>query len=203
LASPLALSVMAAVAVLSIIFSSITIAYSKPLYKIVSPMLTFFERKSGFHFMERKVDEILENHVVIIGAHHLGSPVVKFLQTEKVPFIVMDFNPHIVQKMRDDGVNVIYGDLGDPEILDSLQLEKSKLIISTARDMSDNELLLEECKRRKIRAKVVARAVDKDHAAALKKLGADYIILPEQVSGDFLVSQLKTHWPEIHFSGMS
>jgi Kef-type K+ transport system membrane component KefB len=202
LASPLALSVMAAVAVLSIIFSSITIAYSKPLYRLVSPMLSFFERKSGFHFMERKVDEILSDHVVIIGAHHLGAPIVKFLQEEKVPFIVMDFNPHIVQKMRDDGVNVIYGDLGDPEILDSLQLEKSKLIVSTARDMSDNEILLEECKRRKIRAKIVARAVDKDHAKALKALGADFVILPEQVSGDYLASQLKIHWPEIRFSGI-
>ena len=69
--------------------------------------------------------------------------------------------------------------------------------------MSDNEMLLEEVSRRKIRAKVVARALDKAHADALKKLGADYVILPEQVSGDFLVAQLKTHWPEIRFSGMS
>ena len=69
--------------------------------------------------------------------------------------------------------------------------------------MSDNELLLEECKRRKIRAKIVARALDKDHAKALKDLGADYVILPEQVSGDFIVNQLRTHWPEVRFSGMS
>lgn len=200
--SPLALSVMAAVAVLSIICSSITIAYSKPLYRLFSPMLSFFERKNSAHFMETKIEEQFEDHVVIIGAHRVGAPVVQFLEKEKIPFIVMDFNPHIVQSLRETGVHVVYGDLGDPEILDSLQLEKAKLIVSTARDMSDNEVLLEEIKRRKIRAKVVARALDKDHAEALKKLGADYVILPEQVSGDFLVAQLKTHWPEIRFSGM-
>lgn len=201
-ASPLALSVMAAVAVLSIICSSITIAYSKPLYKIFSPILSFFERKNGAHFMETKFVQLFDDHVVIIGAHRVGAPVVKFLEKERIPFIVMDFNPHIVENLREKGIHVIYGDLGDPEILDSLQLEKAKLIVSTARDMSDNELLLEEIKRRKIRAKVVARALDKEHADALKALGADYVILPEQVSGDYLVSQLKTHWPEIKFSGM-
>lgn len=203
LASPLALSVMAAVAVLSIICSSITIAYSKTLYKFFSPMLSFFERKNNAHFMETKFIELFEDHVVIIGAHRVGAPVVKFLEKEKIPFIVMDFNPHIVEDLRKKGVHVVYGDLGDPEILDNLQLDKAKLIISTARDMSDNEMLLEEIKRRKIRAKVVARALDRDHADALKSLGADYVILPEQVSGDYLVTQLKIHWPEIKFAGMS
>jgi hypothetical protein len=203
LASPLALSVMAAVAVLSIICSSILIAYSKALYNFFSPILSFFERKNGAHYLETKVQEELDDHVVVIGAHRVGDPVVKYLEKEKIPFLVMDFNPHIVESMRERGVNVVYGDLGDPEILDSLQLEKAKLIISTARDMSDNELLLEECKRRKIRAKIVARALDKDHAKALRDLGADYVILPEQVSGDFIVNQLRTHWPEVRFSGMS
>ncbi len=202
-ASPLALSVMAAVAVLSILCSSITIAYSKNLYKMVSPLLSFFERKDSSHFMEAKIEQKFEDHVVIIGAHRLGNPVVEFLTKEKIPFMVMDFNPHIVEALSKKGVYVIYGDLGDPEILDSLQLENAKLIISTTRDMSDNELLLEECKRRKIRAKIVARALDKDHAKALKDLGADYVILPEQVSGDFLVNQLKVHWPDVRFSGMN
>ena len=202
LASPLALSVMAAVAVLSITLSSITIAYSKPLFKLFSPILSFFERKNGAHFMESKLEEQFNDHVVVIGAHRVGGPVVKYLEQQKIPFIVMDFNPHIVQDLREKGRHVIYGDLGDPEILDSLQLERAKLILSTARDMSDNEMLLEECKRRKIKAKIVARALDKNHADALKALGADYVILPEQVSGDFLVHQLKTHWPEVKFSGL-
>lgn len=200
LASPLALSVMAAVAVLSIIASSITIAYSKPLYKFFEPVLAFFERKNGAHFLETKAEALLEDHVIIIGAHRVGNPVVEYLQEEKIPFMVMDFNPHIVQAMREKQINVIYGDLGDPEILDSLQMEKAKLILSTARDMSDNELLLEECKRRKIKAKIIVRALDIDHAKALKSLGADYVILPEQVSGDFIVSQLRAHWPEVHFN---
>lgn len=202
LASQSTLSVMAAVAVLTIIISSIMIAYSKKIYRFVSPVLPFFEHKSKTHFLEAKIEEELTDHVIIIGAHRVGGPVVRYLMKSEIPFLVMDFNPHIIEQLRNKGVKVLYGDVGDPDILDNLQLEKAKLLISTASDMTDNSILLEECKRRKIRAKVVARALDHDHAEALKALGADYVILPEKVSGDFLVSQLKTHWPDVHFKGL-
>lgn len=196
------LSVMAAVAVLSIIVSSIMITYSKKIYKFISFILPFFEHSSKTHFLEAKIEEKLNDHIIIIGAHRVGGPVVKYLQKTDISFIVMDFNPHVVETLTKEKVKVIYGDVGDPDVLDNLQLEQAKLIISTATDMNDNEMLLEECKRRKIKAKVISRALDKDHAKALKDLGADYVILPEQVSGDFLVNQLKSHWPDIHFSGL-
>lgn len=202
ISSDTALSVMAAVAVLSIIFSSILIAYSKKIYKFASPVISFFERKEKIHFLESKMEEQLEDHVIIVGARRVGGPVVRYLRRVNIPFVVLDFNPHIVEQLREKGVKVIYGDVGDPEILDNLNLTHAKLIISTATDLSDNEILLEECKRRKSRAKIVVRSLDHEHAEALKALGADYVILPERVSGDYLVSQLKNHWPNIRFSGL-
>jgi Trk K+ transport system NAD-binding subunit len=87
-------------------------------------------------------------------------------------------------------------------MLESLKLENAKLIISTARDLYDNEVLLDECRKKKIKAKIIARATDRNHAKALKALGADYVILPEQVSSEYLVNQLKNHWPNNNFSGM-
>lgn len=202
IASSGALSVMAAVAVLSIVFSSIMISYSRKIFEFVLPVLPFFEHKSRIHFLESKLEEEIGDHVIIIGAHRVGGPIVKFLSREKIPFLVMDFNPHVVEELRNKGVRVVYGDVGDAEVLDSLYLNRARLIISTATDMGDNEMLLEECKRKKVRAKVVVRALDHDHAEALRALGADYVILPEKVSGDFLVEQLKKSWPNVHFSGL-
>jgi voltage-gated potassium channel Kch len=193
---------MAAVAVLSVIISSIMITYSRSIYPFMLPVLSFFEHKSRVHFLEKRIEEELDDHVVLIGAHRVGSPIVDHLESMKIPFVVLDFNPHVVEAMRERGIRVIYGDMGDPDILDSLQLEKAKLIISTAQDMEDNEVLLDECRKKRIRAKVVARALDHIHAKALKDLGAEYVILPEKVSGDFLVTQLKNHWPNIRFSGL-
>jgi Kef-type K+ transport system membrane component KefB len=201
LVSQSTLSVMAAVGVLSIVISSVMVSQSKRIFNFVKPLVKFFENKKT-HFLEERIEEEMEDHIVVIGAHRVGEPVIKFLQKQKIPFIVVDFNPHTVELLREQGVHVIFGDISDPEILDSLKLEKAKLIISTIITMPDNEMLLEECKRRRVRAKIVVRATDAAHAHALRDLGADYVILPETVSSHFLVSQLKTHWPNVHFSGL-
>ena len=202
-ASANALSVMAIVAVLSIITSSICIFYSRKIFKVISPFISIFEHKTKTHFMEVKNPDDLADHVVIIGAHRIGAPLVRYLTKEKIPFIVMDFNPHVVADLKEKNINVIYGDLADPDMHDSLKLEKAKLVISTAQNMGDNELLIAECRRRKSQAKILVRAQDKAAAEALKKMGADFVIQPEKVSGMYLVNQLKKHWPEINFTGLS
>jgi Kef-type K+ transport system membrane component KefB len=189
------LSIMASVAVLSIISSSILISLSNKLYKVFRPLMPFFEHKRKIHFLERNNGTEFEKHVIIIGAHRTGGPVVRYLQKAKIPFVVMDFNPHLVNELREKGMNVIYGDIGDPEVLDNLQIDRAKLIISTASSMSDNEVLLEECRKRKTSAVIIVRAEDKAHGDALKALGADYILSPETVAGIYLVNKIKTHWP--------
>ncbi len=197
---PLALSIMSTVAVLSIICSSIMIVKAQFIYSKLTGFIGFFEHTSKTHFLEKKIEESLDEHIVIIGAHRLGTPVINYLKTENIPFVVMDFNPHTVEKLRGKGVKVIYGDVTNLDILDNLGLERAKLIISTVIDLNSNELLIEEVKRRKSKAKIVARASDLEHSKLLRKMGADYIILPEMVLGHFLVTQLKDHWPAIHFA---
>ncbi len=172
LASQESLSVMAAVAICSIILSSIFISNSKRIYNIFKEFVVIFEHHSKIHLFETQQIEDLDDHVIVIGAHQVGGPVVNYLHREKIPVIVLDFNPHIVQEYRNRGVNIIYGDAGDPEILEGLQLGKSKLIISTANDLTDNEMIILEAKKRKSQATIVVRASDKEHAAILAELGA-------------------------------
>jgi trk system potassium uptake protein TrkA len=111
----------------------------------------------------------------------------------------MDFNPTIVRDLVNQGVYAVYGDIGDPEIIEALQLESARLVICTASDLLDNELLLNLVREKNKEAKVVLRATDTEHAQILKKLGADYVILPEKVSGDYIVHQIKHYWPDVHF----
>ncbi len=195
-------SIMAAVAVVTIIISSLFISKSRKLYRLILPAMRLFERKGKRHFLETETLGEMSEHVIIIGAHRVGGPLAKYLKRENIPFVIMDFNPHLVKKLRDEGMNVIYGDIGDPDVLDNLQLEKTKLIVSTAPNIEDNEILLAECKRRGIGAKIIVRAEDKERGEILKALGADYIISPEQVTGSYLVKQIKDHWPEVSFTGL-
>lgn len=194
-----ALTSMALTGVISIIASSIMISQSKKIYLYSKPFISFFERKDFSHQTEGTLVNPIEDHVVLIGAHRIGSEVVSFLKRQGVPFLVLDFNPKVVSDLVSAKIHALYGDIGDPEILEFLNLNNSKLIISTANSLEDNLILLSEVKRRKVGAYVVARAASVLDAKKLYKAGADYVILPETISGDFITQVLKSHWPSLNF----
>ncbi len=195
-----ALTAMALVGVMSIIASSIMITYSRSIYKFALPFISFFEHSNFTHQTEKTSNGLeMEDHVILIGAHRIGGEIVKFLKREHIPFLVLDFNPEVVKKLTNEKVHSLYGDVGDPEVLEFLNLEKSKLVISTAQNVDDNLILLSEIKRRKSRAVVIVRASTTAETEDLYKAGADYVILPEVVSGDFVTQILRNHWPNMDF----
>ncbi|MEK7617174.1 MAG: cation:proton antiporter [Patescibacteria group bacterium] len=189
-----ALTVIALSAVLSMIVASIMISNSNKLYRKLSFLLDFFERKNFKHFMEIGAEvQNLTGHVVIIGGRKVGGEIVKFLKKEHIPQIVLDFNPHQVEALLQEKIPVIYGDMGDPEVLDGLNLQNARMVISTSASLDDNELLLEEIASRRINIPIVVRADTADDAKDLYDAGADFVIIPEILAGDFLVEKLKDH----------
>lgn len=190
-----ALTTIALSAVLSMIAGSIIITHSNKLYKRLSGIVGFFERKNFKHSLEKSSNDNkeLKGHVVIIGARKIGGEIVKFLKRENIPQIVLDFNPHQVDILMKENIPVLYGDIGDPEILDILNLQDARLIISTSANLDDNKLLLEELELRKINPPVIVRAETSDDAQDLYEAGADYVLMPDILAGDFLTDKLKDY----------
>lgn len=189
-----ALTVIALSAVISMIIASIMITHANKLYKRLKNILGFFERKNYKHSLEENSqDHNLEGFVVVIGARRVGGEIVKLLKREKIPQIVLDFNPYQVEALMEEKIPVLYGDMGDPEVLDGLNLPDARMVISTSASLDDNLLLLEELKSRHINIPVIIRADTADDAQDLYKAGADFVIIPEILAGDFLVEKLKDH----------
>ena len=80
----------------------------------------------------------------------------------------------------------MYGDVSDIEVLERLDLTKIKLIISTANKYEDNEFLLRVIKRISPHVRVFVSASKIDEALDLYKLGADYVILPHFIGGNYV-----------------
>lgn len=194
LVSQNALTVIALSSVVSITASSLMISQAKTIYKYITFLVSFFERKKHFEIEEQ--DEQMNNHTVIIGAHRVGGEIVRFLKRERSPLVVLDFNPHQVEKLLKEEIPVIYGDMSDPEILDLLNLDSAKIIISTAPDLEGNKTLLEDLKLRKINIPVVVRADTVKDAQGLYKAGADFVIVPEVMAGDLLLDTFRNHLNE-------
>lgn len=187
-----ALTVVALASVLSFVASSLMISQAGKIYKLTEKLVEFFERKNAGGFEEGKENQ-LKDHIIVIGAHRVGGELVRFLKKEKIPMVVLDFNPHQVETLLKEGIPVIYGDMSDPEIMDILDLENARMVISTSNDLADNRLLLENIKARHKHIPIILRAAKVEDAQRLYRLGADYVIIPDILAGDVLVDKLKDH----------
>lgn len=186
-----ALTVIALSTILSIVGSSMMIFKSQSIYKIVSSKISFFERRR--HVIEENTKAEIKEHVVLLGAHQVGERIIMFLKKEKIPFLVLDFNPHQVEVLLKMEMPVIFGDMSDPEVLDILNLSKARLVVSTVPDLNDNKLLIEDLNNLNVDAPVIVRAENIKEAKSLYKFGADFVYIPDIVSGEYLVEIFKDH----------
>lgn len=185
-------------AIISIALSSYSILSSGKLYEWMRPWLSKFERANlrehhGEHVAQK-------NHIVLIGAHRLGEHVIQSLKHQDRPFVIVDFNPEIIEKYASENVPVICGDITDSHIQDLINLGDAKLIISTVPDLQDNLILADVAKRPPIKTRLVITAQDDEEALKLYDHGVDYVILPHYIGGIHLSKLFKNGYKftELH-----
>lgn len=176
-------TVVTMVGIASIAISSYAIIYSHVIYKkFLAKFVNKIEAKRGQTISELD-EQQLENHIIIIGAHRLGTHITKWLQSKKENFVVLDINPAIVNYYTNQGIPAICDDISDPFIQDVLNIQSAKMIISTAPDYHDTLVLLNALKGSHRRIKTIVTAADEQDAITFYKNGASYVLLPHFIGG--------------------
>jgi glutathione-regulated potassium-efflux system protein KefB len=68
---------------------------------------------------------------IVGGYGRVGHTVGTILASSGIPYIAFDTNPSRVAEYRDQGHPVYYGDIGDPQLLDTARLERVDLVVLT------------------------------------------------------------------------
>lgn len=193
-AKPEILSTMTLVAIITMIVSTYMIWYGDTLYKHIHWLPGLFEKKT-----KGKKDEEprrLSGHIVLFGHNRVGKVLLPALLKLGVPVVVVDFNPEVVHALvardRNTDLEVMYGDMSDHELYERLALSDAKLIVSTVPDMRDSQHLLQEIRRFPHRPLTVMTAQDGYDAERLYTAGADYVLEPYSVGGEFLAHVFAT-----------
>ena len=100
--------------------------------------------------------------------------------------IVVDFNPKVIKGLIKKKTACLYGDIGDLEVLERLDLKNASMIISTVPTKQDNLLLIEKTKEANKNAITFVTANQLEEALELYDAGADYVILPHFLGGEHL-----------------
>lgn len=130
-----------------------------------------------------------EKKIILCGVDRLGHKILHALEGMREEVLAVDLNPDIAEKLAQQKIPVLYGDINDPEILKEVDLKQTKAIISTIPDKHDNLLLLELTRHYRNLA-VYVTASNASDALEFYKQGADYVIIPKFLGGEYMALML-------------
>jgi Kef-type K+ transport system membrane component KefB/Trk K+ transport system NAD-binding subunit len=185
------LSAMTLTGVITIALSSYMIIYSKEFYDRLSKFLSLgkkFNPEKEKSLVGKKYDTIL------FGYNRIGFGILRTLSKMKRNFLIVDFNPDTISDLEKLRIPCVYGDAYDSDFLSELPLGKAKLIVSTIPDFETNLLLIETVERINPDSVIIVRAHQIQEALDLYKKGADYVLTPHFLGGEYvanMISELK------------
>jgi hypothetical protein len=175
--------VIAVVGLITIAISSYLIIYGKKLYLYFSKYLNIFERKDitkSDYISEQKRPE-----VILFGLNRIGHSLIDALKEISQSYLVVDNDPEVIDEMKKDGLEYIFGDATDPELLDDLNFSNTKMVVSTIPDYEVNVDLITRLKKNNQRAVIIVVAHQIDEAKNLYEQGADFVLMPHFLGGDY------------------
>jgi CPA2 family monovalent cation:H+ antiporter-2 len=145
----------------------------------VTPLLAKLGRAAGSRFAGRALARQMEaslgaaepGQIVILGFGRVGRMVADMLDAHAKDYLAIDSDVDGVAASRDEGYDVLFGDVGRAGLIDQLREREPGAFILTM----DNPVLVVRLARKLRRAfpdlPIVARARDTGHAAELYKAG--------------------------------
>lgn len=171
-------SLITIVSILTIASSTYLILFSERLYKILTPLLNILE----FRKMQSKVTRReKDTDAIVFGYKRAGPEFLKIFKKFNIKFLVVDFNPEVVRKAEDLGINAEYGDASDVEFISELPFKNVKLIISTIDDIDANLVIVRAYRRENPQGIFIAMSDNKENALKLYHEGATHVVLSHYI----------------------
>lgn len=173
------------VGAITMIGSTYLILGSEKIYAKLKDLLKFFERKKTKESIF--VNEInFIDHVVLVGCDKIGNTVLPYFRRHNIDTVIIDFDPNVFSRLSAENYNVLLGDVTDPDILEPARLAESKIVICTIPNLEENLSILNIIKTYNKKPIFIATASSKQDSILLYEEGADYVLNPDLIAGEFL-----------------
>jgi Kef-type K+ transport system membrane component KefB len=134
------------------------------------------ETKGAAHF----------KRICLLGFYWTASSLLEEISREKPALLqdllVVDFNPHVYERLRHRGVQVVYGDITQRNVLQHAGVTHAEIIIcslpNTVLKGANNLKLLRQLRELNPKAQIVVHAEQLHDVPALYEAGANYVSTP-------------------------
>ncbi len=160
-------------------------AVTKPLVRLLSKV----GLEDQNHYEETERDKGRYD-IIFLGCHRIAGSALPVLMQENIRFLVVDFNPEVLEKLKKNNISCTYADLSHTEALEHIGLEDARVIISSISDDflrgTTNLSLVRFVSNINPHACIISTADSSSQALEQYEAGAHYVLLPRHVTAQRL-----------------
>ena len=134
-----------------------------------------------FSSLERNLslEDMYRDHIIILGFGRVGGWVGKALSDHNINYVVVDYDNEIISECRRKGINAIYGDPVEKEVLQMANITSAKAIVIAIPDRLSHESIIAHVETLSPNVKIISRVhLDEDYEK-FRSLRVDRIVQPE------------------------
>jgi voltage-gated potassium channel len=130
-----------------------------------------------------KMIEKMSDHYIICGCGRIGFLICRELTAEKVPCVVIDGNPEVIQKAQDEGFIYCKGYATHDKTLIEAGIKRAKGIVCVLPSDAENLYVILTAKELNQNIYIMSRSEDEASEHRLIRAGADRVISPYKLGG--------------------
>jgi voltage-gated potassium channel len=156
------------------------------LYTVVLMAQTMVEGRLinllGKGKMEKTVEK-MSNHHIICGCGRIGMLIARELAEGKVPFVVVDNNPEVIQRVQEEGFVFFRGDATHDKSLIGAGIKRAKGVVCVLPSDAQNLYVILTAKELNPKVWILSRAEEEASESRLLRAGADRVMSPYTLGG--------------------
>ncbi len=132
----------------------------------------------------------LAGHVVVVGGGVVGSFVAEELKSAVRPFLLIEESDTLTERQRREGVEVLFGNAADSEVLEAANLEQARQLVVTIPQAFEAGQVVRQARTANPDLEIVARAYSDAEATYLTDMGANMVVMGTYEVAKAIVKQL-------------
>ena len=177
------------VALITIGISTYLMKYDDQIYQRTHRVLNLFERRRPSELPQKRGLYT----AILFGYHHGGHEFLHLFRDMKQKYLVVDYDPEVIEHLEAQGIRHAYGDATDTEFLEEINAGHARFVASTVIDRRVNLQLLSYLHRYSSDITFICHARTYEDALELYEHGAAYVILPRFLGSEYITSHIKRY----------
>lgn len=174
--------------IILILFSMAVIGYG------VSTIVRFiFEGNLKELLRIRRMKERIErmkDHYVVCGAGKTGIYVIQSLQKKSIPFVVIDHDREVVDRLKEEDISIISADATTEMALKKANIIQAKGLITTLSSDADNLFTVLTARDLNPYFTIISKVINQNSHEKLLRAGANKTVSPNEIGGHRMASML-------------